>query len=33
MRAQPFGPGKGRRVAAKIMDDRGIESLRVPEVE
>jgi len=29
----PFDPGDNRRVAVKIVDDRGIESLRVLEVE
>ncbi|NPV28858.1 MAG: site-specific DNA-methyltransferase [Firmicutes bacterium] len=29
----PFEPGKNRRVAVKIIDDRGIESLRILEVE
>ena len=29
----PFEPGKHRRVAVKIVDDRGIESLKVLEVE
>jgi len=28
----PFEPGEHRRVAVKIVDDRGIESLRVEEV-
>ncbi|MDH7478568.1 MAG: hypothetical protein QHH02_00985, partial [Syntrophomonadaceae bacterium] len=25
----PFAPGKNRRVAVKIIDDRGIESLKI----
>lgn len=29
----PFEPGKHKRIAVKIVDDRGIESLRVMEVE
>lgn len=29
----PFEPGEHRRVAVKIVDDRGIESLKVLEVE
>jgi len=29
----PFEPGKNRRVAVKIVDDRGIESLKIIEVE
>lgn len=29
----PFEPGKYKRIAVKIVDDRGIESLRVMEVE
>ena len=29
----PFEPGKNKRVAVKIIDDRGIESLRVIEVD
>jgi len=29
----PFEPGKHRRIAVKIVDDRGIESLKVMEVE
>jgi adenine-specific DNA-methyltransferase len=29
----PFEPGKHRRVAVKIVDDRGIESLKIIEVE
>jgi adenine-specific DNA-methyltransferase len=28
----PFEPGKYRRIAVKIVDDRGIESLKVVEV-
>jgi adenine-specific DNA-methyltransferase len=28
----PFEPGKYKRVAVKIVDDRGIESLRIIEV-
>lgn len=28
-----FEPGEHRRVAVKIVDDRGIESLKVLEVE
>ena len=28
----PFEPGKHQRAAVKIVDDRGIESLRVMEV-
>ena len=28
----PFEPGKHKRVAVKIVDDRGIESLRIVEV-
>ena len=27
----PFAPGANRRIAVKIVDDRGIESLRVME--
>lgn len=27
----PFEPGKHRRIAVKIVDDRGIESLRIVE--
>ena len=29
----PFAPGEHRRIAVKIVDDRGIESLKVIEVE
>ena len=29
----PFAPGKNQRIAVKIVDDRGIESLKVLEVE
>ena len=29
----PFAPGEHRRIAVKIVDDRGIESLKVVEVE
>ena len=29
----PFEPGKHKRVAVKIVDDRGIESLRIVEVD
>jgi adenine-specific DNA-methyltransferase len=29
----PFAPGKHKRIAVKIVDDRGIESLKVMEVE
>jgi len=29
----PFEPGEHRRIAVKIVDDRGIESLKVLEVE
>jgi adenine-specific DNA-methyltransferase len=29
----PFEPGEHRRIAVKIVDDRGIESLKVMEVE
>jgi len=29
----PFSPGQHRRVAVKIVDDRGVESLKVVEVE
>ena len=29
----PFAPGEHRRIAVKIVDDRGIESLKVLEVE
>jgi adenine-specific DNA-methyltransferase len=28
----PFEPGKYRRIAVKIVDDRGIESLKAVEV-
>ena len=28
----PFEPGEHRRIAVKIVDDRGIESLKVLEV-
>jgi len=28
----PFEPGKHKRIAVKIVDDRGIESLKVMEV-
>ena len=28
----PFEPGEHRRIAVKIVDDRGIESLKVMEV-
>jgi adenine-specific DNA-methyltransferase len=28
-----FAPGEHRRIAVKIVDDRGIESLKVLEVE
>jgi len=28
----PFGPGDNRRIAVKIIDDRGIESLKIVEV-
>lgn len=28
----PFRPGVNRRIAVKIVDDRGIESLRIMEV-
>ena len=28
----PFEPGEHRRIAVKIVDDRGIESLKVVEV-
>jgi adenine-specific DNA-methyltransferase len=31
--ALPFKPGKYSRVAVKIVDDRGIESLKVVEVK
>ena len=29
----PFAPSEHRRIAVKIVDDRGIESLKVVEVE
>ena len=29
----PFEPGKHKRVAVKMVDDRGIESLKIIEVE
>ena len=29
----PFAPGEHKRVTIKIVDDRGIESLRVMELE
>ena len=29
----PFVPGEHKRVAVKIVDDRGIESLRIVEVQ
>ena len=29
----PFAPGKHKRIAVKIVDDRGIESLKVMEVD
>ena len=29
----PFAPGGHRRIAVKIVDDRGIESLKVVELE
>jgi adenine-specific DNA-methyltransferase len=29
----PFAPGEHKRIAVKIVDDRGIESLKVMEVE
>jgi adenine-specific DNA-methyltransferase len=29
----PFEPGKHKRIAVKIVDDRGIESLKVMEVQ
>lgn len=29
----PFEPGKNKRVAVKIVDDRGIESLRILDIE
>ena len=28
----PFEPGKNRRIAVKIVDDRGIESLKIVEI-
>jgi len=28
----PFAPGAHRRIAVKIVDDRGIESLKVTEI-
>jgi adenine-specific DNA-methyltransferase len=28
----PFAPGKNGRVAVKIVDDRGIESLKILEI-
>ncbi len=28
----PFEPGKHQRVAVKIVDDRGIESLKIVEI-
>lgn len=28
----PFEPGKNRRIAVKIVDDRGIESLKILEI-
>ena len=28
----PFEPGKNKRVAVKIVDDRGIESLRILDI-
>ena len=31
--ALPFEPGEHRRITVKIVDDRGIESLKVVEVE
>jgi adenine-specific DNA-methyltransferase len=31
--ALPFQPGPNKRVAVKIVDDRGIESLRILEVD
>ena len=30
--SRPFAPGKHSRVAVKIVDDRGIESLKILEV-
>jgi len=29
----PFEPGKHKRIAVKIVDDRGIESLRIIDVD
>ena len=29
----PFEPGKNKRIAIKIVDDRGVESLKIMEVE
>lgn len=29
----PFAPGAHKRIAVKIVDDRGIESMKVIEVE
>ena len=29
----PFAAGKHKRIAVKIVDDRGIESLKIMEVE
>ncbi len=29
----PFEPGEHKRVAVKIVDDRGIESLKIMEVD
>jgi len=29
----PFEPGEHRRIAVKIVDDRGIESLKLMEIE
>ncbi len=29
----PFEPGEHKRIAVKIVDDRGIESMKVVEVE
>jgi adenine-specific DNA-methyltransferase len=29
----PFAPGEHKRIAVKIVDDRGIESLKVMKVE
>ncbi len=29
----PFAPGEHRRIAVKIIDDRGIESLKIVETE